>query len=406
MLVMEDKTKIKSFIQAYFKTYFTDRNFEKLKAFFSSEMTGIGTGIHEFAETPEIMFSLYKKDLLEVSSPIKYTDLEIYVGFVSDQLSTLSCKFNIETEVDGNLLSIPNLRHSFTLIKEKGEWKILQIHVSAPNDQQVGEELYPLQKLITQNELLTKMVDKRTRELQEKNKALSNSNNTKDTLLSIISHDLRAPFNSLLGFIEILSSQYDELDSESHKKFISIISNSSKKIYNLTDNLLIWSRLQRNGFEFSPTALNLQKIVDNSLAVLEELSKDKGLEITNEISRSSIILGDKYMLSTILRNLISNAIKFTPNEGQIIISAKTESSEDGGLITVCVQDNGVGIPKNKMKKLIGSGINQSTNGTNNEEGSGIGLVLCKEFIDLHGTKIWVESKPGSGSKFYFNLKTV
>jgi len=398
--------EIKLFVEEYFRTYFTERDFEKMKTFLSPEMTGIGTGLNEYGDSPEETFLLYEKDLKEVTTPIKYTNEKVKITFLSTDISTVMGVLFIQGDVDGKLFTVPDLRYTMTLRKEKGSWKILQFHMSTPNDQQEKDELYPLQKLSKLNKLLNKTVDERTKELKITNEKLVKSNNTKETLLSIISHDLRNPFNSLLGFIEILKTQYEKLNSDSHKKYIKIISDSSNKVFVLLDNLLTWSNLQRNGFEFCPTSIDLQKTVFEIVTIFKEQLEEKQISIFNKIEESTIVLGDKFMLSTILRNLISNSLKFTPNNGTITISISHQNTLFDDEITVCIQDTGVGIPLDKMNSLFKPGFHESTKGTNQEIGTGLGLSLCKEFIDIHGTKIWGESTPEVGSTFYFNIKKI
>lgn len=400
---MDVRTEIELFIKDYLKTYFIDRSFEKVNSFFSHNITCIGTGLHEFGLTPEKTLDLYRNDINELPTPINFSDVKITVCSVTPNVSTVICTFNIQTEVDESILLIPNLRNSFTLVKERSEWKILQLHISTPNDQQEEVELYPLQKMIKKNELLKQLVEEKTKELQFTNDELIKSNITKDKLFSIISHDLKSPFNSLLGFVNILEEEYDELDTVSHKKFIKTIYNSSNLIYNLLDNLLTWSRIQTHKIEFSPTVVDLLKISENSIEVLRGLSNDKNITITNEIKNPLFVLSDEFMLSTIFRNLISNSIKFTPNSGSITLSVKEVKTPSKSLITVCIQDTGIGIESSDLEGIFKTDDVKSTRGTNNEDGTGIGLSICKEFIDYHNSKIWVESEVGVGSKFCFNL---
>ncbi len=400
---MDLRTEIELFIKDYLKVYFTERDFEKVNSFFSRNITCIGTGLHEFGLTPEDTLDLYRKDFKELPTPINYSDVKVSICSATTNASTVICTYKIQTEVDESILLIPILRNSFTLVKEKNEWKILQLHVSTPNRQQEDGELYPLQVMIKKNELLKQLVEEKTKELQLSNEKLIKSNLTKDKLFSIISHDLKSPFNSLLGFINILEEEYDKLDTVSHKKFIKTIYNSSNLIYNLLDNLLSWSRIQTQKIEFSPTAIDLLKVSENSIKVLSALSNDKNITIINQIKSPLFVLSDEFMLSTIFRNLISNSIKFTPDFGSITLSVKENRTSSKSLITVCIQDSGIGIKSDDLENIFKTEDIKSTRGTNNEKGTGIGLSICKEFIEYHHSTIWVESKVGVGSKFCFNL---
>ena len=400
------KKEIINFVEEYFKVYFTERNYSKLVSFLSSEMTVIGTGLHEIGRTIEDTLLLFKKDLEEVKSPIEYSNLDININIQTQQFSIVSGDFSIKGESKGISFVISPIRYSFTIRKEKVAWKILHLHISTPNDMQEDGELYPLQKLIKQNKLLNQKVEERTKELIEANSLLIRSNRTKEKLFALIAHDIKSPFNSLLGFIDILKNKYEDLDSKQHKKYINIISDSSKKIYNLADNLLIWSKLQQDMFDCKSVPINLSNTVQKSADIFIEVLKSKKIKFINNIDNSIIVSSDEFMLSTIFRNLISNAIKFSYPESSINIGIVSNNPELENVITVCVEDTGIGISQKQINDLLTSDVNKSTKGTNNEKGTGLGLSLCKEFLNLQGSKFWIESTPNMGSKFYLNLHSL
>ncbi|PLX12008.1 MAG: hypothetical protein C0598_06845 [Marinilabiliales bacterium] len=396
------KKEIHQFVEKYFRIYFLERDFEKIKTLLSSEMTVIGTGLHEIGKNAKETLQLYEKDISEVTSPIKYSNLNINIHTLNQHFSVVSGDFSINGESDGIKFSIPNLRYSLTIRKEKGVWKIIHLHISTPNEQQKDNELYPLQKLIEHNELLNKKVEERTKELLEVNQSLLKSIQTKDKLLSIISHDIRSPFNGLLGFSDLLAERYDEYDSSKHKHFIKLIKESSHKIYDLVDSLLLWSNSQRHTLEFNPTKLHLRELATNCSDIFNQSLLSKNISLLNNINEEIIVHADEFMISTIFRNLISNSLKFTKPGGQINISAFKESE---GKITICIEDTGVGMTEEQINKIFESDINTSTEGTNKEKGSGLGLSVCKEFIECHSSKLWIESTTSMGSRFFFNLQT-
>lgn len=398
--------EILEFVKEYFKVYFTERNYEKVKTFLSPKITGIGTGLSEYAMTPKDTLELYRKDLSEFIHPVEYVIDDIIVNHNTPNMGVVTGALSITWTVKGNVFSIAKMRFSFMVHKEEGLWKILHIHFSTPDNEQQDDEIFPAQNIILQNEILNRKVSERTKELQEANSRLQISNDTKEKLFSVISHDIRSPFNSLLGFIEILKDQHDDFDAEKHRKFIRMISESSNKIYTLLDNLLIWSNLQRDGFIFNPTAINLKEIVKCNIDLYRETIYRKRIEFINRINNAVFVLSDELMLSTIIRNLISNAIKFTHKNGIIIISVDDNISHNEDEITICIEDSGIGMSDEQINDLFTKDVNKSSNGTNQEKGTGLGLSICKEFIDLHKTKIWVESTPNIGSKFYFNLKVL
>jgi signal transduction histidine kinase len=230
---------------------------------------------------------------------------------------------------------------------------------------------------------------------------LGELNATKDKFFSIIAHDLKSPFNSMLGFSEILNENFDEYDTQKQKKFISLIYQELQGTYKLLENLLYWSRSQRGTIDFKPKKLNLYLLVSETTELLIQLAKNKSINLINQIPKNINVEADRDMLLTIIRNLISNAIKFTPKGGEI--SMKATQTKDDKFVQILVTDNGVGISKETQSKLFDIGENTSTKGTENESGTGLGLILCKEFVEKHGGKIWVESELGKGSNFKFTL---
>ena len=265
---------------------------------------------------------------------------------------------------------------------------------------------------------------KMQKELKESEQQLRKLNDTKDKFFSIISHDLRGPFSTMLGFSKLLDEKYEKYDTEQKKKFISILNNDIKNTYKLLENLLQWSRSQRNNIDFKPERQNLYLLLSDIVLLLNNMAEKKSITIINSIDEDKFIFADKDMLETILRNLISNAIKFTKKGGIIEIGCvttrrsvearhalplhqETDSEylvdEPVESIELYVKDNGLGIDKEKQKNLFTISKNISTNGTENESGTGLGLLLCKEFVEKHEGKIWVESEEGKGSTFYFTI---
>ncbi|PJA95805.1 MAG: hypothetical protein CO129_09565 [Ignavibacteriales bacterium CG_4_9_14_3_um_filter_34_10] len=238
--------------------------------------------------------------------------------------------------------------------------------------------------------------------IQKYNLELKNLNDSKDKFFSILAHDLLSPFSVLMGYSEILSKQSDELSKNEIVEFSSHIYDMSNKSLNLLNELLDWSRLQTNRLSFNPKKLNVHSIVQDIIMLYAEAAKNKDIELNNYITNSVDILADGYMANTILRNLISNAIKFTPKGGIISIDA----SRINGEVEISVKDNGVGISDKNLNNLfkIESGI--STKGTNAEMGNGLGLILCKELVEKNNGSIKVQSKKGEGSIFIIRLPSV
>ena len=224
-------------------------------------------------------------------------------------------------------------------------------------------------------------------------------NLTKDKFFSIISHDLKNPFSSISGFTELLLENFREYDNDKIEEQLKIIADSSDNALSILENLMIWSRSQRGKLEFNPALTDIRKCIVENIQMVEDQAKIKKINISFEYSDELPVYCDKNMIDTVLRNLLTNAIKFTPREGNISIGIKTGDEE----IEISVTDSGVGIKKENLDRLFRLDGNLTTNGTENEKGTGLGLILCKEFIDKNGGKIWAESEPDKGSRFVFTL---
>lgn len=236
------------------------------------------------------------------------------------------------------------------------------------------------------------------------NKHLSDAIHTKDKFLSIIAHDLKSPFNSMLGFSALLNEKFDKYDTRKQKKFIELINTNLKNTYNLLENLLLWSRSQMGAVDFKPEKTNLFLISNETIELLKHSAENKAINLINRLDEDITIDVDKDMFSLIIRNLISNAIKFTPKNGEISINSDLITNENGQkFVKISVKDTGVGIPPEILPDLFDIGGRSLTSGTENEKGTGLGLILCKEFVEKHHGKIWVESVVDMGSEFIFML---
>jgi|GEM_PF-1322713 len=237
------------------------------------------------------------------------------------------------------------------------------------------------------------------KELEEKELRLIDLNKTKDRFFSIIAHDLRNPFNSLLGMLDILIDEYDDLDDNTRKQYLNIVNNSSNNLFRLLTNLLEWSRSQISSVDFNPNIISLYSVIMPEIRVLENQAKDKDINISTDIPESISANIDRNMFATVVRNLVSNAIKFTHKGGAVKIVV-TESSESVNLYVI---DNGLGISTDKQLKLFKISEKVSSEGTEKETGTGLGLILCKEFIDKHNGSISISSEEGEGTRFCVNI---
>jgi len=221
----------------------------------------------------------------------------------------------------------------------------------------------------------------------------------KDKFFSVVMHDLKSPFNGLLGFCDVLTEDFDFLSKEEIRLYINHIQTGTKNVYALIENLLDWSRLQTGKVKFKPEVLGVTEEVSNIFTLLSGNAFRKNINFEQNIPANIRVLADHTMFHSILQNLISNALKFTNPGGLIFVSAQ----EMPDFIVISISDSGIGISKENIEKLFCADKHYSTMGTNNEQGTGLGLVLCKELIEKNGGEIWVESEIGKGSRFIFTL---
>jgi len=231
------------------------------------------------------------------------------------------------------------------------------------------------------------------------NEELKQTVNSRDKFMSIISHDLRSPMSGLMGILDILNSSYKTMEESEIKEIISDATVVSKTTYTLLENLLEWSRIQNGTIFYNPENLKIHRLVENISGLYSQNIKDKNITLYNDTSPDQFIFADKSMTETILRNLVSNAIKFS-HKGRLI---RISSNVDKGMLVVQVKDSGVGIDDEKLNNLFKNNVALSTTGTEKESGTGLGLLICKEFAEKQSGKIWVESKKNEGSTFYFSV---
>jgi len=221
----------------------------------------------------------------------------------------------------------------------------------------------------------------------------------KDRFISILAHDLRNPFNTILGFSEILIDDIRTQDLATTEKQIGIIHTISQKTFNLLDDLLLWAKSQSGKLDFKPILIDFEKTCRETVDNIKSNALAKRIEINYTTTGKIPLMADENMLKIVLRNLISNAIKFTSPGGLININVEKKAS----ILTVTVSDNGIGIAPALIDKLFDISQIITTTGTSDEKGTGLGLLLCKEFVEIHGGKIWVESTQGEGSDFKFTI---
>ena len=255
--------------------------------------------------------------------------------------------------------------------------------------------------LIYVSEQIALAIDKKYREQKiiEYSEELKESNASKDKFFSIIAHDLKSPFHGILGLSRMIYEEFDSMDDAELRSSLEILKDSSENTYKLIENLLDWSRLETGKMKFQPSFQNMFMLVEDTRMLLNQNARLKDIAIRNKISHTSLVWGDSNMLHSLLQNIISNSIKFTPNNGIIEISEQAMDDK----VEYTISDNGIGIDQNNIDKLFRLDVNYSTRGTMDEKGTGLGLVLCKEIVNIHKGDISIKSEVGKGTKIIFTL---
>jgi len=242
-------------------------------------------------------------------------------------------------------------------------------------------------------------IELKNQHLQLQKEKLTELNQTKDKFFSIIAHDLKSPFNALLGFLDVLENDFDTMSDTEKFNIIKILHENSENTYNLLVNLLDWSRSQRGLIQNHPAILRPGEVAESAIDILSQRASRKEHSIQNLISSEQLVYADPNLTQTVFINLINNAIKFTPRNGTIILN----SVEKNGLIEISVTDNGIGIPKAKIDGLFDINSDFNRKGTENEIGTGLGLKMFKEFVETMGGTISAESEENKGTTFTFSL---
>jgi len=237
-------------------------------------------------------------------------------------------------------------------------------------------------------------------EIKYQNKELVKLDAEKDKFFSIIAHDLRSPFNSFLGLTQIMAEELPSLTMAEVQEIAIKMSKSATNLYRLLENLLEWSQIKNGAFSFNPEVVQLRLIVDVCIDMVQVSAKNKDIEIANDIAGGVEVFADRNMIQTIIRNLVSNALKFTPKGGKVSLSAIISKRQS---VEISIKDSGIGMSRSLLDNLFQIDLKTNRLGTDNEPSSGLGLLLCKEFVEKQGGKIWVKSEVGKGSTFTFSI---
>ncbi len=236
-------------------------------------------------------------------------------------------------------------------------------------------------------------------EIKDINIQLQKANAEKDMLFSIIAHDLKSPMSGLMASTEVLASQRDTLSHEETLVLSRELHKNASNTFMLLEDLLLWASMSQGGIDYAPEPFRLHELMKNGVATVHDMAGNKNITVYQDIPDNLTVLADKPMIKTVIRNVISNAVKFTPQGGNISVTAKIE----GSLVEACVMDDGIGMNDSILSTIFSVDKKKRQLGTNGEKGTGLGLMLCRAFVEKHGGRIWLESEPDKGTKVFFTL---
>ncbi len=341
----------------------------------------------------------------QIMPGMKGDDLLIHIHQLLPRTLKILLTGQANADAVGNVVNYAQL---YRYIAKPWEEADLRLTVSEAlrsyfQDKQLEEQNCILQQLNRDleqfNATLEQQVRERTAELEAQKLELAELNASKDKFFSIISHDLRSPFNALLGFAQILSENLERYTLTEIQQKVTYIRTAAERLYALLENLLTWSRIQRGALEYIPEPIDLAEIAEDNVTLFAPNAEQKQIHLHNTIQTQTFVYADYSMINTVIQNLTSNALKFTSPGDQIRLSATVA----GQLVEVAVSDTGVGIPADILPTLLRIDTHHTQVGTAGEKGTGLGLVLCKELIEKNGGQLWVESEIGKGSTFKFTL---
>jgi PAS domain S-box-containing protein len=381
LAVLNDITKIKKTEQALRES---EQKFKSLFYGNHSVMFLIDADSGKFIEANQKACEFYQ-----------FTQKEI-IGMSVGDISLLK-----PTEIKKSLkLAIEGKQSQFTAQHRLANGEIRDIEAFSGKVKYEGKDvLYSIIHDVTDRLVAEEKIRRSQKELQ-----LLNAQ--KDKFFSIISHDLKGPIGNFMQFAELLKNHKELLTNDTAESLIEHSYNLANNTYKLLENLLIWSRSQLGGIKINQQMIPLHPLIDETIKLLKDGAENKNIKLINAVEKSALIFADKDTILTVVRNLFSNAVKFTPKGGTVTCKATKckKNKEEEGFLSVSIEDTGVGIPEDKINGLFTFGREFTTFGTDNEKGSGLGLILCKDLVELNGGKIWATSIKNIGSTFTFSVR--
>ena len=337
---------------------------------------------------------------------MKNNEFEITTKYFFSRVS-LTTKGEIISLIDKSISNKETVELDFNILQSSNEDRIVNFKCKPEYDQ--NDRIIGLNGTIqdiTQCRKNSRLLEEQAIELNilnnhllDSQKELHQINTNKDKFFAIISHNLKNPFSILLSHTELLANDLSKMEKVEVQYFVDKINESSNRIYSLLDNLLKWSKIQFSKSECFPEVFDISSVAEKSLRLLEEQANKKNIQVSTKFNKNELVYADKNIFDAVLQNLFINAVKFSYNGGEI----KIESEKKEDFVQICISDNGIGMTNKAAKNLFKLEKIESTLGTENEKGTGLGLLICKDLIERQGGKINVHSYAGKGSKFMFTL---
>ncbi len=382
-LPQDDKDKMYVLADEYLKSF---QEFVKI----NKEMRNIEIKMNDLEKNMIIQINLIVKKATDESNSYQSIIVPLFV---------ISIIFSLVISIFfARSITNPLVRLKQATIKlASGDYRI---KVKVESEDEIGDLANFFNKMVENISAANETIMNQQQKLHAQYNELKEINAMKDKFFSIIAHDLKNPMSAFMGVSSFLAQTFHELSQEELKEFLDDVNNSAKQLYELLENLLMWSRSQRGLIHYHPANQNLRQILNNNIDLIKMNADNKKISLSYDIDGDYEVYADANMLNTIIRNLCTNAIKFTHEGGSVKIICRNNND---GFCQISVKDTGVGIPEENLKNLFNLQNSISTTGTKQESGTGLGLILCHEFVQRHGGKIWVESTVGVGTTFHFTI---
>lgn len=387
---MEDEVK-QTYLK-YFENY-VQRKLEDTLNAFSPDFKMIGTGVDEFSVTYEHSVELFRREFAQAPEPFTYQFKTLKVCPITADSAYVMGLVDMKFLLPTGEFEYTNNRTTAILRKEKGEWKIIHGHWSQPTDLQEEGESVPLTAVLKQNRELKSQLLIKQRELEKQNQQFKEMNQSLSKLFSIVSHDLKSPFNAFLGITDLMLMNFED-DFENKEYFqtrLQLLNDLAHNLYDLTENLLNWAKLNSSAIEAKLREVPIDSLIQKQVNILRPIWQKKRIKLTEEVPNDFMLYTDPDMLAVIIRNLLTNAIKFTYPEGEITVKV-IDNSEN---VAIIISDNGIGMSTEQLNTLFKD--YRSTRGTDNEKGTGLGLFTCKELTSKLNGNLKISSELNKGT---------